>query len=188
MTWKVKKIINCCSSLDGIWTHTIDTLQHHSLSLTFSALNHSTTSIPYIYIFIHFLVLTNDKASMIFFTFHVIQQISTRNEYLYTDCSNEARVHRSDIYMLTCFRPDNICELIYIMTHSETETEEQIWLNFRTKDPVTLYTVLVIFSLGELLTRCVRQNFSLLVSVFQMQWYISLERNQIWKLLFTYSF
>jgi hypothetical protein len=42
--------------------------------------------------------------------------------------------------MLTCFRPDNICELIYIMTHSETETEEQIWLNFRTKDPVTLYT------------------------------------------------
>jgi hypothetical protein len=29
-----------CSSLDGIWTHTIDTLQHHSLSLTSSALDH----------------------------------------------------------------------------------------------------------------------------------------------------
>ena len=34
------------SSLDGIWTHTIDTLQHHSHSLTSSALNHSTTSTP----------------------------------------------------------------------------------------------------------------------------------------------
>jgi hypothetical protein len=34
-----------CSSLDEIWTHTIDTLQHHSLSLTSSALDHSTTSI-----------------------------------------------------------------------------------------------------------------------------------------------
>ena len=32
-----------CSSLDGIWTHTIDTLQHHSLNLTSSALDHSTT-------------------------------------------------------------------------------------------------------------------------------------------------
>ena len=31
-------------------THTIDTLQHHSLSLTSSALDHSTTSI-YIYLF-----------------------------------------------------------------------------------------------------------------------------------------
>ena len=31
-----------CSSLDGIWTHTIDTLQHHSLSLTSSALDHYT--------------------------------------------------------------------------------------------------------------------------------------------------
>jgi hypothetical protein len=29
-----------------IWTHTIDTLQHHSLSLTSSALDHSTTSTP----------------------------------------------------------------------------------------------------------------------------------------------
>ena len=35
-----------CSSLDGIWTHTIDTLQHHSLSLTSSALCHSTSSTP----------------------------------------------------------------------------------------------------------------------------------------------
>ena len=35
-----------CSSLDGIWTHTIDTLQHHSLSLTSSALDHSTTFTP----------------------------------------------------------------------------------------------------------------------------------------------
>jgi hypothetical protein len=42
--------INVCSSLDGIWTHTIDTLQHHSLSLTSSALDHSTTFTPYIYI------------------------------------------------------------------------------------------------------------------------------------------
>jgi hypothetical protein len=32
------------SSLDGIWTHTIDTLQHQSLSLMSSALDHSTTS------------------------------------------------------------------------------------------------------------------------------------------------
>jgi hypothetical protein len=34
------------SSLAGIWTHTIDTLHHHSLSLTSSALYHSTTSTP----------------------------------------------------------------------------------------------------------------------------------------------
>jgi hypothetical protein len=40
------------SSLDGIWTHTIDTLQHHSFSLTSSALLHSTTSTPYINIYI----------------------------------------------------------------------------------------------------------------------------------------
>jgi hypothetical protein len=39
-----------CSSLDGIWTHTIDALQHHPLRLTSSALGHSTTSTPYIYI------------------------------------------------------------------------------------------------------------------------------------------
>jgi hypothetical protein len=38
------ELSNFCSSLDGIWTHTIDTLQHHLLSLTSSALNHSTTS------------------------------------------------------------------------------------------------------------------------------------------------
>ena len=44
------ELSNFCSSLDGIWTHTIDTLQHHSLSLTSSALDHSTTSTPYIYI------------------------------------------------------------------------------------------------------------------------------------------
>jgi hypothetical protein len=31
-------------SFDGIWTHTIVTLQHHSLSLTSCALDHSTTS------------------------------------------------------------------------------------------------------------------------------------------------
>ena len=42
---------NFCSSLDGILTHTIDTLQHQSLSLRSSALYHSTTSAPYIYIF-----------------------------------------------------------------------------------------------------------------------------------------
>jgi hypothetical protein len=40
------ELSNFCSSLDGIWTHTIDTLQHHSLSLTSSALDHSTTSTP----------------------------------------------------------------------------------------------------------------------------------------------
>jgi hypothetical protein len=31
------------------WTHTIDTLQHHSLSLTSSAVDHSTTSTPYVF-------------------------------------------------------------------------------------------------------------------------------------------
>ena len=41
-----------CSSLDGIWILTIDALQHHSLSLTSSALDHSTTSTPYINIYI----------------------------------------------------------------------------------------------------------------------------------------
>jgi hypothetical protein len=46
----VLELSNFCSSLDGIWTHTILTLQHHSLSLTSSALDHSTTSTPYIYI------------------------------------------------------------------------------------------------------------------------------------------
>ena len=40
------ELSNLCSSLDGIWswTHTIDALQHHSLSLMSSALDHSTTS------------------------------------------------------------------------------------------------------------------------------------------------
>jgi hypothetical protein len=38
--WAVK----FCSSLNGIWTHTIDTLQHQSLSLMSSALDHSTIS------------------------------------------------------------------------------------------------------------------------------------------------
>ena len=52
--WKLNQIVleldfravKFCSSHDGIWTHTIDTLQHHSLSLTSSALDHSTTSTP----------------------------------------------------------------------------------------------------------------------------------------------
>ena len=44
--WWPLELSNFCSSLDGIWTHTIDTLQHHSLSLTSSALDHSTTSTP----------------------------------------------------------------------------------------------------------------------------------------------
>ena len=47
--WKLNQTVlelDFCSSLDGIWTHTIDTLQHHSLSLTSSALDHSTTSTP----------------------------------------------------------------------------------------------------------------------------------------------
>jgi hypothetical protein len=34
------RAVKFCSSLDGIWTPTIDTLQHHSLSLTSSALDH----------------------------------------------------------------------------------------------------------------------------------------------------
>jgi hypothetical protein len=53
--WNVRirflELSNVCSSLDGIWTHTIVTLQHHSLSLTSSALDHSTTYTPHIYIF-----------------------------------------------------------------------------------------------------------------------------------------
>jgi hypothetical protein len=36
--------IKFCFSLDGIWAHTIDTLQHQSLSLMSSALHHSATS------------------------------------------------------------------------------------------------------------------------------------------------
>jgi hypothetical protein len=53
-----RALSNFCSSLDGIWTHTIDTLQHHSLSLTSSALDHSTTSTPlYIHVF-HYLILS----------------------------------------------------------------------------------------------------------------------------------
>jgi hypothetical protein len=48
---KKKKFLTMfCSSLDGIWTHTIDTLQHQSLSLMSSALDHSATSAIYIYI------------------------------------------------------------------------------------------------------------------------------------------
>ena len=42
---------NLFSSLDGIWTHTIDTLQHQSLILMSSSLHHSTTSAIYIYIY-----------------------------------------------------------------------------------------------------------------------------------------
>jgi hypothetical protein len=38
------RAVKFCSSLDGIWTHTIDTLQHHLLSLASSALDHSTIS------------------------------------------------------------------------------------------------------------------------------------------------
>ena len=37
-------VVKFCSYLDGIWTHTIDTLQHQSLSLMSSALHHSATS------------------------------------------------------------------------------------------------------------------------------------------------
>jgi hypothetical protein len=33
--------------ISGIWTHTIDTLQHQSLSLMSRALDHSTTSAPW---------------------------------------------------------------------------------------------------------------------------------------------
>ena len=43
------RAVKFCSSLDGIWTHTIDTLQHHSLSLTSSDLDHSTTSTHIVY-------------------------------------------------------------------------------------------------------------------------------------------
>jgi hypothetical protein len=40
--WAVK----FCSSFDEIWAPTLDTLQHQSLSLISSALDHSTTSTP----------------------------------------------------------------------------------------------------------------------------------------------
>jgi hypothetical protein len=40
-------IVDVVYIYDGIWTHTIDTLQHHSLSFTSSALDHSTISTPY---------------------------------------------------------------------------------------------------------------------------------------------
>ena len=39
--------IKFCSSLDGIFAHTIDTLQHQSRSLIYSAIDHSTTPTPY---------------------------------------------------------------------------------------------------------------------------------------------
>jgi hypothetical protein len=39
-------VSNVCSFLYGIWTRTIDTLQHQSLSFMSSALDHSTTSAP----------------------------------------------------------------------------------------------------------------------------------------------
>jgi hypothetical protein len=42
----VPSLSNCCSYLDGIWTHAIAVLQHHSLSFMSSALDHSTTSAP----------------------------------------------------------------------------------------------------------------------------------------------
>ena len=54
------ELSNFCSSLDGIWTHTIDTLQYHSLSLTSSTLDHSTTSTPCIYIYIY-IYTTSEK-------------------------------------------------------------------------------------------------------------------------------
>jgi hypothetical protein len=44
--WTHPELSTFCSSLGEIWTHTIDTLQHQSLSLTSSALDHSTTSTP----------------------------------------------------------------------------------------------------------------------------------------------
>ena len=50
-----------CSSLNGIWTHTIDTLQHQSRSLTSSALYHSATS-KYKNIY---LVLSQDKSNFV---------------------------------------------------------------------------------------------------------------------------
>jgi hypothetical protein len=50
-----------CSYLDGIWAHTIDTLQHQSLSLMSSALDHSTTSaILKLYNILYFLWLYNE--------------------------------------------------------------------------------------------------------------------------------
>ena len=55
------ELSNFCSSLDGIWTHTIDTLQYHSLSLTSSTLDHSTTSTPCIYIYIYIQRLKNQS-------------------------------------------------------------------------------------------------------------------------------
>ena len=52
--WKFNQIvldldfwaIKFCSSLEGIWAHTIDTPQYQSLSNMSSAVDHSTTSTP----------------------------------------------------------------------------------------------------------------------------------------------
>ena len=41
---RIFELTTFCSSLDGIWTHTIDTLQHQSLNLMSSVQDHSATS------------------------------------------------------------------------------------------------------------------------------------------------
>jgi hypothetical protein len=41
------RAVKFCSSLDGIWVHIIDTLQHQSLGLMFSDPVHPTTSTPW---------------------------------------------------------------------------------------------------------------------------------------------
>ena len=59
------ELSNFCSSLDGIWTHTIVTLQHHSLSLI------------YIYIYIHVWKLNQIYIYRI--SLHSMWQITTKH-------------------------------------------------------------------------------------------------------------
>jgi hypothetical protein len=83
------RAVKFCSSLDRIRTHTIDTLQHHSLSLTSSALDHSTTSTPYIYIYVKYIYIKEiikKRTKRIFhnilvLTFSLLLQIFRYNVY-----------------------------------------------------------------------------------------------------------
>jgi hypothetical protein len=57
--------VNFFSSLDGIWIHTIDTLQHQSLSRMSSALDHSTTSAPYKFNFQTYIIFSINLVSQV---------------------------------------------------------------------------------------------------------------------------
>ena len=69
------RAINICSSFDGIWTHTIDALQYHSISLTSSALDHSTTSTPWKRIFNNRSVNFTRKANLGIDVRHVFKRV-----------------------------------------------------------------------------------------------------------------